>query len=104
MREREERMKKIRSKANNVEDELFSDFCDEINVDNIRQYEERELQVQEERAKKRMDFENQKLRLVNQLEFEKSKDTMGMLYSCINLVISSTCAWLVQRFTLGGVE
>ena len=70
-------MKKIRSKANNVEDEIFEDFCREINVDNIRQYEERELQVQEDRAKKRMDFDNQKLRLVNQLEYEKSKDTMG---------------------------
>lgn len=41
-----------------------------------RQYEERELRVQEERAQKRMEFENQKMRLINQLEFEKSRDTM----------------------------
>ena len=41
-----------------------------------RQYEERELQVQEERAHKRMEFEAHKMRLSNQLEFEKSRDTM----------------------------
>ena len=43
-----------------------------------RQYEERELRVQEERAQKRMEFENQKMRLLNQLEFERSRDTMRM--------------------------
>ena len=41
------------------------------------QYEERELQVQEERAQKRMEFDNQKMRLTNQLEFERSRDTMS---------------------------
>ena len=40
------------------------------------QYEERELKVQEERAQKRMEFDNQKMRLTNQLEFERSRDTM----------------------------
>ena len=42
-----------------------------------RQYEERELRVQEERAQKRMEFDNQKMRLTNQLEFERSRDTMS---------------------------
>lgn len=41
------------------------------------QYEERELQAQEDRAKRRMDFDNQKMRLQNQLEFEKTKETYG---------------------------
>ena len=43
----------------------------------FRQFEERELAVQEDRAKKRLEFENAKMRLVNQLEFEKSRDTQG---------------------------
>lgn len=42
-----------------------------------RQYEERELQVQEERAKVRLEFENQRFKLQNQIEFEKSRDTIG---------------------------
>jgi hypothetical protein len=45
----------------------------------FRQYEERELQIQQERAKKRLEFENQKFRLQNQIEFERSRDTIGIL-------------------------
>ncbi|XP_071504723.1 structural maintenance of chromosomes protein 1A-like [Diadema antillarum] len=60
---------------NRVEDEVFSNFCAQIGVANIRQYEEKELRQQQERAKKRLEFENQKSRLVNQLEYERSRDT-----------------------------
>lgn len=42
-----------------------------------RQFEERELRSQQERAKKRLEFENQKFRLQNQIEFERSRDTIG---------------------------
>lgn len=47
----------------------------------IRQYEERELQIQQERAKKRLEFENQKFRLQNQIEFERSRDTIGIIFT-----------------------
>ena len=43
----------------------------------FRQFEERELRSQQERAKKRLEFENQKFRLQNQIEFERSRDTIG---------------------------
>ena len=77
MEERTQRIRQIKEKTNTVEDRVFGAFCEEIGVVNIRQYEERELQVQEDRAKKRLEFDNQKLRLQNQLEFEKSRDTRG---------------------------
>ncbi|KAK2152444.1 hypothetical protein LSH36_328g01029 [Paralvinella palmiformis] len=79
MNERGNRLKLIKDQMNRVEDDIFSEFCVEIGVDNIRQYEERELQIQEERASKRLEFENQRMRLLNQLEYEKSRDTMGKL-------------------------
>lgn len=62
---------------NNVEDEVFADFCSQINVQNIRHYEEKELRAQQERAKRRLEFENQRSKLMNQLEYEKSRDTEG---------------------------
>lgn len=65
---------------NNVEDELFTDFCSQINVQNIRQYEEKELRAQQERAKRRLEFENQRSKLVNQLEYERSRDTEGIMF------------------------
>ncbi|XP_074644873.1 structural maintenance of chromosomes protein 1A-like [Tubulanus polymorphus] len=75
MKEREGRIMQIKESMNTVEDEVFAEFTQLINVENIRQYEERELRVQQERAKKRLEFENQKSRLLNQLEYEKSRDT-----------------------------
>lgn len=76
LEERGARLAVVKGKMDRVEDEVFTQFCQEIGVTNIRQYEERELQVQEERAHKRMEFDSHKMRLTNQLDFEKSRDTM----------------------------
>ena len=75
--QRSELIKAKKLQSNHVEDEIFSEFCASIGVSNIRQYEERELRAQQERAKKRLEFENHKSRLTNQLEFEQSRDTEG---------------------------
>ena len=37
--------------------------------------------TQQERAKKRLEFENQKNRVLNQLEFERSRDTQSKFAS-----------------------
>ncbi|KAL7300693.1 hypothetical protein TKK_0006673 [Trichogramma kaykai] len=75
MADRDNEIQNIKEKMNNVEDDVFSSFCESIGISNIRQYEERELRSQEERAKKRMEFENQMNRIQNQLDFEKQRDT-----------------------------
>ncbi|XP_011314673.1 structural maintenance of chromosomes protein 1A [Fopius arisanus] len=75
MAERDQEIQNIKEKMNNVEDDVFASFCEQIGVTNIRQYEERELRSQQERAKKRMEFENQCNRIYNQLDFEKQRDT-----------------------------
>ncbi|KAK2580141.1 hypothetical protein KPH14_012415 [Odynerus spinipes] len=75
MAERDQEIQNIKEKMNNVEDDVFASFCEQIGVSNIRQYEERELRSQQERAKKRMEFENQCNRIYNQLDFEKQRDT-----------------------------
>ncbi|XP_032683016.1 structural maintenance of chromosomes protein 1A [Odontomachus brunneus] len=75
MTERDQEIQNIKEKMNNVEDDVFASFCEQIGVSNIRQYEERELRSQQERAKKRMEFDNQCNRIYNQLDFEKQRDT-----------------------------
>uniref|UniRef100_T1IVB8 Structural maintenance of chromosomes protein n=1 Tax=Strigamia maritima TaxID=126957 RepID=T1IVB8_STRMM len=75
MRKREHSIHNLKEEMNSVEDREFSDFCKSIGVANIRQYEEKELRAQQERAKKRLEFENQQHRLSNQLDYEKSKNT-----------------------------
>lgn len=75
MAAKDQEIQNIKEKMNNVEDDVFASFCEQIGVSNIRQYEERELRSQQERAKKRMEFDNQCNRIYNQLDFEKQRDT-----------------------------
>uniref|UniRef100_A0A8B9JC95 Structural maintenance of chromosomes protein 1A n=1 Tax=Astyanax mexicanus TaxID=7994 RepID=A0A8B9JC95_ASTMX len=56
-----------------VEDEVFLEFCEEIGVRNIREFEEEKVKRQNEIAKKRLEFETQKTRLAIQLDYEKNQ-------------------------------
>ncbi|KXJ80531.1 structural maintenance of chromosomes protein 1A [Aedes albopictus] len=75
MQQRDLKIQEIKENMNNVEDDVYAEFCARIGVANIRQFEERELVLQQERAKKRAEFEQQIDRINNNLEFERSKDT-----------------------------
>ncbi|KAJ6630190.1 Structural maintenance of chromosomes protein 1A [Pseudolycoriella hygida] len=75
MVQRNQKIQEIKQKMNNVEDHVYADFCARIGVANIRQYEERELVLQQERAKIRADFDQQIDRIASRLDFEKTKDT-----------------------------
>ncbi|XP_059610478.1 structural maintenance of chromosomes protein 1A [Phlebotomus argentipes] len=75
MQTREERIQDIKMNMNSVEDRVYANFCRRIGVANIRQYEERELVMQQERAKKMADFEQQIDKIMTHLDFERSKDT-----------------------------
>lgn len=46
MAERDQEIQNIKEKMNNVEDDVFASFCEQIGVTNIRQYEERELRYE----------------------------------------------------------
>uniref|UniRef100_A0A803SRM9 Structural maintenance of chromosomes protein n=1 Tax=Anolis carolinensis TaxID=28377 RepID=A0A803SRM9_ANOCA len=70
---REREMKDLKEKMNQVEDEVFEEFCKEIGVRNIREFEEEKVKRQNEIAKKRLEFENQKTRLGIQLDYEKNQ-------------------------------
>ncbi|XP_034735196.1 structural maintenance of chromosomes protein 1B [Etheostoma cragini] len=66
-------MRKIRDQINQMEDLVFSDFCAEIGVDNIREYEQEHLKQQTELDKKRLEFETQCTRLNAQLEYKQDQ-------------------------------
>merc|ERR1719411_1192035 len=74
MRKREKEIEGTKEKMNTVEDRVFSDFCKKIGVKNIRQYEERELKSQQEKAKRKLEFENQINRITTQLEYERKRE------------------------------
>lgn len=70
---RERDMKDLKDRMNLVEDEVFIEFCKEIGVRNIREFEEEKVKRQNEIAKKRLEFETQKTRLAIQLDYEKNQ-------------------------------
>ncbi|KAJ8262036.1 hypothetical protein GJAV_G00161360 [Gymnothorax javanicus] len=56
-----------------IEDTVFLEFCAEIGVANIREYEQEHLKRQQELDKKRLEFETQRTRLSTQLEYEQNQ-------------------------------
>merc|ERR1719188_2305078 len=74
MKERQTQIEDTKDKMNTVEDRIFKKFCSQIGVTNIRQYEERELKSVQDRAKKKMEFDNQINRITTQLEYEQKRE------------------------------
>merc|ERR1712012_634914 len=74
MKKREKVIENTKEKMNTVEDRIFSDFCQNIGVKNIRQYEERELKSQQEKAKRKLEFDNQINRITTQIEYEQKRE------------------------------
>merc|ERR1719210_1536775 len=74
MKDREIQIEDTKDKMNSVEDHIFGDFCKSIGVQNIRQYGERELKTQQDREKKKLEFDNQINRISNQLEYERKRE------------------------------
>uniref|UniRef100_A0A3Q3LT96 Structural maintenance of chromosomes protein n=1 Tax=Labrus bergylta TaxID=56723 RepID=A0A3Q3LT96_9LABR len=70
---RESEITDLRDRMNLVEDEVFIEFCKEIGVRNIREFEEEKVKRQNEIAKKRLEFETQKTRLGIQVDYEKNQ-------------------------------
>uniref|UniRef100_A0A8C5C5N8 Structural maintenance of chromosomes protein n=1 Tax=Gadus morhua TaxID=8049 RepID=A0A8C5C5N8_GADMO len=70
---REKEITDLRDRMNLVEDEVFVEFCKEIGVRNIREFEEEKVKRQNEIAKKRLEFETQKTRLGIQVDYEKNQ-------------------------------
>ncbi|KAM4782961.1 structural maintenance of chromosomes protein 1B isoform 3-T3 [Cyanocitta cristata] len=69
--QRKEKIQEFQKKINEVEDDVFREFCEEIGIENIRVYEQEHVRQQEEIDKRRLEFENQRTRLKIQLEYNR---------------------------------
>ena len=61
-----EQMESFSAVVNEAEDNVFADFCDQIGVENIREYESRQLKAANEESEARRRFETQIARLTHQ--------------------------------------
>ncbi|XP_074083392.1 LOW QUALITY PROTEIN: structural maintenance of chromosomes protein 1B [Macrotis lagotis] len=71
--ERTQNITTFQERIDKVEDEIFHDFCEEIGVENIREYENQHVKQQQELDKKRLEFEKLKTRLNIQLEYSQNQ-------------------------------
>ncbi|KAK4521187.1 uncharacterized protein ATC70_013132 [Mucor velutinosus] len=69
----EANINRVQEEINRVEDHVFEDFCAEINVPTIRDYEAMQYGVSDEVTEQRAQFSSQKSRLETQLAFEKDQ-------------------------------
>nr|XP_019815728.1 PREDICTED: structural maintenance of chromosomes protein 1B isoform X1 [Bos indicus] len=72
IKERQQRIKEFQRKIDKVEDDIFQHFCEEIGVENIREFENKHIKQQQEADQKRLEFEKQKTRLNIQLEYSRN--------------------------------
>ncbi|KAL6047807.1 hypothetical protein STEG23_034629 [Scotinomys teguina] len=69
----QQKIEELQDKIDKVEDEIFQDFCEEIGVENIREFEDKHVKQQQENDQKRLEFEKQKTRLNVQLEYSRNQ-------------------------------
>lgn len=63
LRNREDELKRVQDSVDQVNDEVFSAFCQRLGYDSIRDYEAQQGTVQQEGAEKRLEFSTQRSRL-----------------------------------------
>uniref|UniRef100_A0A2K6PJD7 Structural maintenance of chromosomes 1B n=1 Tax=Rhinopithecus roxellana TaxID=61622 RepID=A0A2K6PJD7_RHIRO len=73
IKERQRRIKEFQEKIDKVEDDIFQHFCEEIGVENIREFENKRVKQQQEIDQKRLEFEKQKTLLNIQLEYSRNQ-------------------------------
>ncbi|KAI0757514.1 condensin complex subunit SMC1 [Daedaleopsis nitida] len=71
-----ERVDALAEVINAAEDEMFGDFCEQIGVENIREYEERQLKLAQAESEARLQFDTQIARLTHASQFAEEQIKM----------------------------
>ncbi|RDX49778.1 cohesin complex subunit psm1 [Lentinus brumalis] len=64
-----EKVDALTAVINAAEDDIFADFCEQIGVENIREYEERQLKLAQAESEARLQFDTQIARLTHASQF-----------------------------------
>ncbi|XP_070169774.1 structural maintenance of chromosomes protein 1A-like [Polyergus mexicanus] len=75
MQKKDETIKIIEQNINEIKNRVFVDFCEEVNVPDITNYEQN-LCVYKEQLNKQMEYINRKNYIDNQLKFEKDSENV----------------------------
>uniref|UniRef100_A0AC34GBV7 Uncharacterized protein n=1 Tax=Panagrolaimus sp. ES5 TaxID=591445 RepID=A0AC34GBV7_9BILA len=74
IKEIEEEIEKLESEKNSISDSIFAEFCQAIGIEDIREYENREITFYQEYQRQLKSFEAEIARLQYEIDFLKSDD------------------------------
>ncbi|PAV62336.1 hypothetical protein WR25_16729 isoform D [Diploscapter pachys] len=74
IKSRQKLLKELEDQSNSEKDKIFADFCRQLGIRNIREYEDRELKIHAERQKRQMEFNNQIDQIKSELKYLDSED------------------------------
>ncbi|KAI1724897.1 SMC proteins flexible hinge domain-containing protein [Ditylenchus destructor] len=74
MKERSTEIDKLKKQYDRIADEIYAEFCENVGIKHIREYEEREMKILEENTKKMNEYSRELDRLKYELEFLESED------------------------------
>ncbi|KAL8952736.1 MAG: hypothetical protein Q9222_001385 [Ikaeria aurantiellina] len=66
-------LEELQSTVSEIQDEVFAEFCQRLNYDNIRVYEAQQGSIQQEAAQKNLEFSTQKGRLQSRIKYEEQQ-------------------------------
>lgn len=67
-------IKSLENKSNEIVDRIYKDFSKSVGVKNIREYEENQLQAAQQMGERRLNLSSQLSKLKYQLEYEQKRD------------------------------
>ncbi|KAI1696108.1 MIZ/SP-RING zinc finger domain-containing protein [Ditylenchus destructor] len=74
MKERSSEIDKLKKQYDQIADEIYAEFCKNVGIKHIREYEEREMKILEDYIKKMNEYSRELDRLTYELEFLESED------------------------------
>jgi structural maintenance of chromosome 1 len=69
----DESIQDFQNEVSTIEDKVFQGFCQRLGYDDIRDYEARQGSLQQEAARKKLEFTTQRSRIENMLSFERQR-------------------------------
>lgn len=88
--------------VNREEDRIFTGFCRRIGVDNIREYEERQVRLMQRQSDAKLQYESQLARLNHQANFERqqienTQDRLNNIREAIARERNKLTSWQAQK-------
>ncbi|KYM93308.1 Collagen alpha-2(I) chain [Atta colombica] len=93
MQKRNKEIKNMEKYINSIKNEIFVDFCNDINVPDVNYYEKNNLRIYQEKKTRQLELEQQYNRIKDQLRFENENDIKNKVLKWQQAVEHADTEW-----------